>query len=77
MVQANAQVDLIATQDPNTTAIAETVVVTIPVTFAHNLQLPGGILRLQLTIEQAEYLAAQIQPVLKIARSYAQQMSSG
>ena len=53
-------VDLIATQEPNTTAIEENVVVTVPVTFAHGPQQRGGPLRLHLTIEQAEHLAAQI-----------------
>lgn len=75
MALTNALVDLIATQEPNTTAIAETVVVTIPVTFAPDSQQSDGTLRLSFSIQQAEVLAAQLGPVLFLARSYAQQMS--
>lgn len=69
MAQGSQLVDLIATQEPNTTAKGEIVEVTVPVTFARDPQLPGGTLRLHLSIEQAEHLAAQIQPVLVVARS--------
>jgi hypothetical protein len=70
MAPGSEIVDLTATQEPSTTAIEKTVVVTVPVTFAHDPQPRGGTLRLYLTIEQAEYLAAQIQPVLVTARSF-------
>src|SRR5262245_51952658 len=57
MGQAAELVDLIAKQEPNTTATGETVVVTVPVTFARDPQHPGGTLRLNLTLEQAKHLA--------------------
>ncbi|HVB58917.1 MAG TPA: hypothetical protein VNE63_21125 [Candidatus Acidoferrales bacterium] len=66
-------VDLIATQEPNTTAKEEIVVVTVPMNFLRDPQQRGGTLRLHLSIHQAEYLAAQIQPVLVVARSFRQQ----
>lgn len=73
MAPADKPIDLVATQEPNTTAIKETVVVTVPVIFAHDPQQRGGTLRLHLTIEQAYYLAAQIRPVLVTARVNAKQ----
>lgn len=70
MAPASELVDLVATQEPNTTAKEETVVVTVPVTFLRDSQHRGGTLRLHLSISQAEYLAAQIQPVLVTARAF-------
>lgn len=64
-----SQVDLIATQYPNTVAMQETVVVTVDVTFAGDPQQNGGTLRLSLSIQQAEVLAGQIQPALYLAHS--------
>jgi len=72
MGRKTSLVDLIATQEPETTAKGETVVVTAPVIVAGRPDAPGQV-RLTLTIEQAEYLAAQIQPVLRIARGNARQ----
>lgn len=72
MAQRAELVDIIATQEPEATAIGETVVVTTPVVFGHRQDV-GGRVRLTLTIEQAEYLAAQIQPVLVTARAFRRQ----
>ena len=62
-------VDLIATQEPNTVAKGEAVVVTVPVAFAHDPQQSDGTLRLSLSIQQAEVLAAQLQPALYLAHT--------
>jgi hypothetical protein len=67
MAKSNELVDLIATQEPESTAQGETVVVTVPVIFADTPGVAGQV-RLMLTVEQAEYFAAQIQPVVRIAR---------
>ncbi len=70
MAPSSELVDLIATQEPNTAAKEEIVVVTVPVNFLRDPQQRGGTLRLHLSIHQAEYLAAQIQPALVVARSF-------
>ena len=67
MAKSDKLVDLVATHEPETTAEGETVVVTAPVVFANDPDSAGQI-RLSLTIQQAAYLAAQIQPALVIAR---------
>lgn len=67
MVQGRELVDLVATQEPSTTAIEDTVVVTVPVTFAGDPQQRGGTLRLHLTIHQADYLRAQTTAALVTA----------
>ena len=53
--------------EPTTTAEGGTVVVTLPV-FAPGFPQQTADVRLLLSIQHAEYLAAQIQPVLVMAR---------
>ena len=59
--------ELTAQTHPTTTAEGQTVVVTLPV-FASESPQEAVDVRLLLSIPQAEYLAAQIQPVLTTAR---------
>lgn len=72
MAKSIELVDLIATREPETTAQGENVIVTAPVIVADTPAVPGQV-RLKLTIQQAEYLAAQLDPALRVARSYARQ----
>lgn len=65
-------VDLIATKEPETTARRESVVMTAPVVVAGTPGAPGQV-RLTLTIRQTEYLAAQLDPALRLARAYERQ----
>ena len=67
MAISNELVDVIATREPETTAQGKSVVVTVPVVFANNPAIAAQV-RLTLSVQQAEYLAAQIQPVLVTAR---------
>jgi hypothetical protein len=61
-------VDLVATEEPETTTDGEKIVVSAPVVFANDPNTRGRI-RLSLSIEQAEYLAGEIRPVIKMARA--------
>jgi hypothetical protein len=61
-------VDLVATEEPETTADGEKIVVSAPVVFANDPNTRGRI-RLSLSIEQAEYLAGEVRPVIKMARA--------
>ena len=72
MARPSELVDLVATQEPESTAQDEIVVVTAPVVFASTPDVAGRI-RLSLTIDQADYLRAQLQPALVIARVNARQ----
>jgi hypothetical protein len=72
MAKSTGLVDLIATRQPEASAQGETVVLTAPVAFADNPEQRGEI-RLTLTVEQAEVLSAQLQPVARIARIRSQQ----
>jgi hypothetical protein len=65
-------VDLIAIQAPEASAQGESVILTAPVAFADSPEQRGQI-RLTLTYEQAERLAAQIQPAARIARVRSEQ----
>jgi hypothetical protein len=72
MAKSSGPVDLIATRQPEATAQDKTVVVTAPVVFADTPEQCGEI-RLTLTFEQAEVLAAQLQPVARTVRIRSQQ----
>jgi hypothetical protein len=67
MAISSELVDLIATRQPEASAQDETVVLTAPVAFADSPEQRGQI-RLTMTVEQAEVLSAQLQPVARIAR---------
>lgn len=72
MAKPTGLVDLIAMRQPEASAQGESVVLTAPVAFADNPEQHGQI-RLTLTVEQAEVLSAQLQPVARIARVRSQQ----
>jgi len=65
--QGEKPFELIAQTHPTTTAEGRTVVVTLPV-FVPGFPEQTVDVRFLLSIQQAEYLASQIQPVLRTAR---------
>jgi hypothetical protein len=74
MSQGAELVDLVPTREPESTAKGENVVVTAPVVFASNPDVAGEV-RLTLTIQQADYLQAQLQACLVTARVNARRKS--
>jgi len=67
MATQSELVDLVATREPESTAQEGIVVVTVPVVFSRSPDVAGQV-RLALNIHQAEYLAAQLQPVIVTAK---------
>jgi hypothetical protein len=67
MAKRGELVDLIAAQQPETSAQGGNVVLTAPVVFANDPYIVGQI-RLSMTIAQAEYIQGQLQAVLVTAR---------
>jgi len=65
-------VDLVATRQPEASAQGENVVLTAPVIVVGRPDAPGQV-RLTLTVQQAEILAAQLEPAARIARARSQQ----